>query len=157
MTPHASARRNAVWTLRVLATFFVFGGFIGGLVVGLGFPLLAIITQTPPSFDPAWIVQIPFLALFAAAYGIAIGLPSSLLTGAAYLIGRQTMRRRWRLTAFGSIASALWGAILADLMSPFPTPLESYAFMAALFAMCGAIATIGCFWLLVRWGLHRPD
>ncbi|MBY0564944.1 MAG: hypothetical protein K2P58_12250 [Hyphomonadaceae bacterium] len=153
MTLQGEARAKALWAAGVVATFVLFGGLIGGLVIGLGIPLIAMAAQWPASSES--VLLLPGLGALAGAYGIIIGLPASLLTSAAYLIGRGTMRRRWRLTAFGAMTSALWGAALAEVTSQSSASPATYATMAAMFAVCGALATIVCFSLIKPFGGSR--
>jgi hypothetical protein len=153
MTPQESARTKSVWAAKVVALFVVFGGLVGGAVVGVVFPLITIVTHWPPRFDPTWLFQFPAVVMLASLYGVAIGFPSSIITGAAYVV---VLRRRWPLVLFGVAASATWGALLAELLSSLPTPIESYLSMGAMFAVCGLLATLACFWLVARWKLHRP-
>lgn len=157
MTLHEGAQDKAIWAMRVLATFMIFGGFVGGGAIGIAIPIIAVATQWPPRLDVMWLFQLPFFALFTAFYGIVIGLPASVLTGAAYLLGRERLRWRWRLIVCGAAISALWGLVLADLLSWGGGSTDGYIAMAAIFAACGAVATLVCFWLLQHWDLHRPS
>lgn len=155
MTSLGNFSETVGWAARVLVVFVFFGGFVGGLVIGVGLPMIALATSWSGGFSLGWLVQFPFFVAFAALYGVAIGLPASLLTGLAYLVNREAMRRRAPLMAVGTMGSAAWGVLLAELLSSSSAPLESYVALGGLFALCGALATLACFWLLARWNLHR--
>lgn len=150
------ARSRAIWAGKVAAVFVFAGGAIGGAAVGL-VSVVGSIAGAPEHYLPLELFsQLPASIAMMSLFGIAFGFPAAALTAAAYVIGVKTMRHRWRLTAFGVGASALWGALFITMISYSPAPPENYFGMSLFFAIAGGAATLGCFSLLKRWRLQAP-
>jgi len=156
MTLQEIARARAVWAAKVAALFVLAGGAIGGAAVGLAMITAAVATAPEHYLGSPVLAQMLFGVLATSFFGIFFGFPAAALTAIAYISGAKSMRRRWRITAFGVATSAAWGALFAELISSYPAPPENYLGMAAFFAFAGGAATLACFALLTRWDLHSP-
>lgn len=151
MTLQESARSKAIWAATVVVIFVFAGGASGGATVGLAMMAGAIFSSS------ASLLQLPMGVLTLAFFGVLMGFPAAVVTAAGYIIGVKTLRERWRLAAFGTAASAGWGALFLEMISVTGAPVESLFGMAAFFGFAGFAATLTCFSLLKRWGLQAPS
>jgi hypothetical protein len=136
--------------LKILATFILFGGIVGGLTLGLAMALYGLAAQHDAaalaSFSQ-FFTAIPSLAFF----GICFGLPAAFATALIYM-ATPPVRLPWLMALTGAVTSALWGAVLVSIMSSAHAPAshETYLAMSGYFALAGAVAAPAALWALSR-------
>jgi hypothetical protein len=153
MTLQERARRKTIWAIKVIAIFVVFGGALGGGLLGALISAVAVATQPPGEFNPASLMQVPVFVLATSLYGIVLGLPASLLTGGTYA-GLRSMRRLWWLVAFGVLISTAWAVLLLGGLAEEAT--VSLLGSAVIVGALGGVAAAFCYWLLRRWRMRSP-